>query len=334
MALSERERAIRLRLRDDLGYYAARCLKIRSKSGKIEPLVFNRMQQYLHARIEEHAERNSGRVRVLILKARQQGCSTYVSARFYHQATHRRGQQVYILTHEQQATDNLFSMVQRFHEYCPEIVRPHTGASSAKELAFDVLDSGYAIGTAGTRAVGRSRTLQWFLGSEVAYWPNASEHFGGILQAVPNLAGTEIILESTAAGMGNEFHTRWLQAEAGIGDFEAIFVPWHWSDEYRREVPAGFAPDDEERECMEQHGLALEQMVWRRAKIAELKDAALFRQEYPASAAEAFQFSATDSFIKPAEVMKARKTKCEGIGPLGRDRDMLVEATMPLGDGP
>jgi hypothetical protein len=82
MALSERERAIRLRLRDDLEYYAARCLKIRTKSGKIEPLIFNRMQRYLHQRIEDHARRNQGRVRILILKARQQGCSTYIGARY------------------------------------------------------------------------------------------------------------------------------------------------------------------------------------------------------------------------------------------------------------
>ena len=90
MALSERERAIRERLKSDLEHYAARCLKIRTKAGKIEPLLFNRMQRYLHAKIEEHAKRNGGRVRVLILKARQQGCSTYIGARFYHKATHTR----------------------------------------------------------------------------------------------------------------------------------------------------------------------------------------------------------------------------------------------------
>jgi hypothetical protein len=32
-------------------------------------------------------------------------------------------------------------------------------------------------------------------------------------------------------------------------------------------------------------------MVWRRAKIAELKDPLLFKQEYPATADEAFQLT-------------------------------------------
>src|SRR5580692_742759 len=126
MARSEREVAIRLRLKADLEHYAAGCLKIRTKAGNIEPLIFNRMQRFLHAKIEAHAKRN-GRVRALILKARQQGCSTYVGARFYWKATHARGQQVFILTHEQDATDNLFDMATRFHEHCPGLVRPHTG---------------------------------------------------------------------------------------------------------------------------------------------------------------------------------------------------------------
>jgi hypothetical protein len=59
-ALSQRERAIRQRLKDDLDHYAARCLKIRTKAGNIEPLLFNRMQLYLHTRIEDHARRNAG----------------------------------------------------------------------------------------------------------------------------------------------------------------------------------------------------------------------------------------------------------------------------------
>ena len=313
--LSERERAIRLRLKTDLEHYAAACLKIRTKAGNIEPLRFNRMQRYLHQRIEDHARRN-GRVRILILKARQQGCSTYVAARFYWKATHQRGQQVFILTHEQDATDNLFGMAQRFHEHCPALVRPHTGASSAKELSFDLLDSGYSVGTAGSKAVGRSKTLQLFMGSEISHWPNAASHFAGVLQAVPNLPGTEIILESTGHGPGGEFHERYQQAEAGIGDFEAIFVPWFWSDEYRRDVPADFALTDEEQEYSRLHGLQTEQLAWRRAKIDELRDPRLFAQEYPSTAAEAFHFSGHDSFITPEAVMRARKASCEGIGPL------------------
>jgi hypothetical protein len=315
MSLSDREKRIRIKLRDDFEYYAQKCLKIRTKKATIESFQFNRVQRHLHAELEKQLAK-TGKVRALVLKGRQQGASTYIVARFYHKATHRRGVRVFILTHEQEATNNLFGIVDRYHDNCPYLVKPTTGAANAKELSFPVLDSGYGVGTAGTKAVGRSQTLQFMHGSEVAFWPNATSHFAGVVQAVPDEDGTEIILESTANGLGGEFHERWQQAEAGIGDYIAVFLPWFWQEEYCRPVPEGFTLDDEETEYQRAYGLSLGQMVWRRAKIAELKDPVLFKQEYPANAAEAFQMSGHDGYISPSVVVKARKTECEAIGPL------------------
>lgn len=315
MTLSDDELAIRQRLKDDFPHYAEKCLRIRTKSGEVIPLRLNRAQLYIHERLE--AQRAAtGRVRALILKGRQQGASTYIGGRFYWKVTHRRGQRAFILTHEQPATDNLFGMANRYHEHCPALVKPSTGAANAKELLFDLLDSGYNVGTAGTRAVGRSSTIQLFHGSEVAFWPHAATHFAAVVQAIPELPDTEIILESTAFGIGGEFHERWQQAEAGIGDYQAIFVPWFWQDEYRREPPPGFVYDEEEREYAEAHGLDASQMAWRRAKLEELKDPLLFKQEYPATASEAFQTTGHDSFIKAGPVLKARKATLDGYGPL------------------
>jgi hypothetical protein len=313
--MTSREREIRQRLRDDLEYYALKCLKIRTKAGAVAPLIFNRAQKYIDSRLEDQRSR-TGRVRALILKGRQQGCSTYVGARFYHRTTHGRGLRTFILTHEDAATANLFEMVNRYHEHCKALVKPSTGAANAKELNFDKLDSGYKIGTAGTKGVGRSSTLQLFHGSEVAFWPHAETHAAGVLQAIPDEVGIEVILESTANGVGNFFHQKWRDAENGTNDYTAIFVPWYWQEEYRKDVPPGFEPDEEEREYADMYGLDLEQMVWRRGKIGELKDPVLFKQEYPATAAEAFQMSGHDSYIPPAIVSRARKAVCEASGPL------------------
>jgi len=316
-SISERELALRARFRAEFPPYANACLEIRPKDPRAgnQPLVLNTAQKHLHEKLEEQL-RTVGKVRALVLKGRQQGISTYIGGRFYWKATHGRGIRCFILTHEQEATNNLFAMVDRYHEHCPALMKPQTGASNAKELYFDKLESGYAVGTAGTKAVGRSQTIQLFHGSEVAFWPNAATHFAGVVQAVPDLPGTEIVLESTANGVGGEFHERWQNAEAGIGDYIAIFIPWFWQEEYRRAVPDGFTLDDEEQQYMAAHSLTLEQMAWRRNKIAELKDPLLFKQEYPATAAEAFQMSGHDGFIKPEHVVKARKASLEGIGPL------------------
>ncbi|MET3526176.1 hypothetical protein [Phenylobacterium koreense] len=177
------------------------------------------------------------------------------------------GSDVGILTHEQTATDNLFGMVERYHENCPALVKPATGASNAKELSFPLLDSGYQVATAGTKATGRSNTIQMYHGSEVAFWPNAADHFAGSIQAVPDEPDTEIILESTGNGLAGEFYERSMDAMRGLGDYELIFVPWFWEDGYRRPVPEGFSLDEEEAEYADLHGCDLEQMAWRRAKI-------------------------------------------------------------------
>lgn len=302
-------------LGDDLEFYARNCLYIRTKTGQVEPFVFNRAQRYIHTRLEEQ-KATTGKVRALILKGRQQGCSTYVGARYYHLTTWAKGLRTFILTHEDQATQNLFDMVNRYHEKCPEFVKPSTGASNAKELVFDKLDSGYKVGTAGTKGVGRSSTIQLFHGSEVAFWPNADTHAAGVLQAVPDLDNTEVILESTANGLGNFFHQKWQDAERGDGDFIAVFVPWYWQDEYTKPVPDDFSLTEEEHIYKELYKLSAGQMAWRRNKIIELKDPVLFKQEYPATSAEAFQMSGHDGYIEPELIINARKNDIEANGSL------------------
>lgn len=151
--------------------FAARNLKIRTKDGTIAPFRLNRVQRALHARIEVQRAA-TGRVRVLVLKARQPGVSTYVEGRFYWQVVRRRGVRAFILTHLREATDAIFEMAERFHAHNPAARKPHVGASNAKELWFDKLDSGYRVGTTGSKAIGRGHTFQYFHGSEVAHWPN------------------------------------------------------------------------------------------------------------------------------------------------------------------
>lgn len=319
------ELAIRQRLKDDFEHYASRCLKIRTKGGAIEPLILSRTQKHLHA-IAEKQRRETGRVRIIVVKGRQQYISTYIEARFYWRVTHRGGARAFILTHEDEATKNLFEMASRFHEHCPQLVRPHTGAANANELNFDLLDSGYKIGTARTKGTGRSATLQYFHGSEVALWPNAEEHAAGVLQALPTTDDTESFLESTGYGIGNWFHQMWQQAERGEGDYIAVFIPWYWQEEYRREPGPGFSLTPEEAAYAAFYKLDAKQVAWRRAKLTELKSDKLFKQEYPATAAEAFQVTGIDSLIGVEAIMKARKSTVDPYGP-------LVVGVDPAGEG-
>jgi hypothetical protein len=305
----------------DFPYFAEHVLKIRTKTGATEPLRFNRAQRKIHEKLEEQRAK-TGRVKAVVLKARQMGCSTLVAGRFYHRVSSQSGQQAYILAHEMPASDNLFTMVRRFHEHSPEALQPHLGTSNAREINFDRIDSGYKVATAATKGAGRSATVQFLHGSEVAYWEDAEGHLTGALQAVPDLPGTEVILESTANGIGNAFHALWQQAEAGQSDFVPIFTPWYWQEEYSRSVGPEFRLDAGEADYAAAYGLTFEQMAWRRAKIADLRDELRFKQEYPATPAEAFEQSGEDAFISPLAVARARKcteAKSEGALVVGVD---------------
>ena len=309
------------RLRADLQYFSAKCLRIRTKSGEIVPFHLNGAQQAIHARLEQQRA-EKGWIRALLLKGRQQGGSTYVAARFYHRTAMRRGVNTYILAHEQPASDTLFGIVDRYQRNNP--IAPHVGTSNIKELIFDKLDSSYAVATAGTKAGGRSKAISCFHGSEVAFWSNASDHFAASVQGVPLVPGTEVVLESTSAGAGGEFYERYQDAEAGRGDYIAIFTPWWMSIEYAREPEIGFELSSEADEGQMSEGeyadtfkLSSSQMAWRRGKILELRDPVLFQREYPATPAEAWTAPpGHEPFIAPLLVLRARKRRVQPVGPL------------------
>jgi hypothetical protein len=301
------------RLRDDFHYFAKTCLRIRSKSGALVSFELNKAQTFLHDRLELQ-RKQTGRVRAVILKGRQMGASTYIEARFYWRLWGGKGLRAFILTHEQAATDNLFSMAKRYHDNVPEALRHPTQSANAKELAFAGRDCSYSVATAGTKEVGRSATMQLLHGSEVAFWPNAEDHIAGLEQALADVDGTERLLESTANGIGNSFQRRYAAAERGSSDI-AVFMPWFWSDDYRLACPDGWMCSRQWDDYANANSLEDDQLYWAFVKNRDMASATgqsedepcwKFKQEYPSNAQEAFQ-TAGNSFIPAGKVAAARK---------------------------
>lgn len=331
MKLNESQAAKHRRLQTDFRFFAqaAPLMVLPKEGGQLLPLRLNRAQEHAHAMAERQLGA-TGKVRALVVKGRQQGMSTYIEGRFYQKTTRVPYTNAFILTHLDDATDNIFKMVKRYHENVADPMRPATAAASAKELIFKELDSSYAVGTAGSKNTGRSRTIRLFHGSEVAYWRNTADIRKGAMQAVADLPGTEIWLESTANGMGGMFHEMVMEALAGKSEYIVIFVPWFWTVEYQRQAPADFQLDEAEVEYRELYSLSIEQMVWRRGKIAELGGVHEFKREYPAHVLEAFEASG-DGLIRPEDIVRARQSKItDKLAPLvmgvdpGRTKDRTV----------
>lgn len=317
----------------DLTKFAPAFLTIKNKAGRPIPFELNQAQLFTHARLEAQLK-EMGRVRAVLLKGRQMGMSTYIGARYFKKVITKRGQEAFILTHESEATKNLFEMTKRYYETLPEGLCPVADRSSTKELRFLQFDSGYRVGTAGNTGVGRSQTLHLFHGSEVAFWPNAELHDKGVIEAVSNEAGTEIILESTANGIGNYFHNMWKAAKSGQSEYQAIFMPWYWMKEYRA-FHEGFKCDEEEQALLDFYthdGLTVEHLAWRRIKINKSQDIDAakdsFCSEYPMSADEAFRNPIDNVFIDAKYVMRARRNDVRsdsqlilGVDPAISDKD-------------
>jgi hypothetical protein len=333
--LTDAERGL-LHLKQNLEAHSLHCLKVLPKAGGAPvPFVWNKAQRYIHARLEDQLT-SLGYVRALILKGRQQGCSTLIGARFYQKTSTTEGQGAFIVAHEDKATANLFKMVKRYQDHNP--IAPSVKASNANELIFGALDSGYKLATAGSQDVGRSNTARLLHASEFAFWANAQSHLAGIGNTIPSGAmgaGTEIILESTANGLGNAFHLMWQAAEAGVDEdgnaceYIAIFVPWFWQDEYRATPTTSFSLNAADEKYQSAYGLDMAQMQWRANKTNEYGKGFewLFSQEYPATAADAFRTSTQNPLISPSDVMLAVNSSYLDLS------QPLIIGVDPAGDG-
>lgn len=293
-------------------------LKIRTKEGEIVPFEWNEAQQILHKELEEQLSCKSW-IRAIVLKGRQQGCSTYVAARFFKRVSTQFGKRCMILTHLDAATQNLFGIVNTFYDFSDSTLKPVAKHNSGSELSFAKLRSGYKVATAGSKNAGRSDTVQYLHGSEAAFWPNAESIMAGLGQTVPLTTGSEVILESTANGLNNLFRQMWMLAVAGKSDYKPIFIPWFVQREYRREVPPDFELSEADTKYMNTFGLDLEQMAWRQAKINTdfAGDEDWFNQEYPATPDMAFLKVGHKPLINTLDVQAARNTNDAHIERIG-----------------
>jgi len=308
------------RLAGNLEFFSKHCLKIVDKAGEVQPLVFNRTQQYIHQCLEKQLQ-ETGMIRAIILKGRQQGCTTYIQARYFHKTSFKSNLSAFVLAHQVESTIKIFGMAQRFRRNLPQALQLPLLKDTERAMSMDN-GSSYTVGTAGSAQIGRGMTVQLFHGSEVGFYENADELSTGLMQTVADVMGTELIFESTANGPGNLFYELVMGAIAGKNGFQLIFAPWYWDPGYRDETALLETDlDEKERKYYETYkddGLTLNHLSWRRRKIAafgghEYK----FLQEYPFNPEEAF-VKAEGRFFDLAKVYaaKGKKTKVNNESPL------------------
>ncbi len=291
--------------------YIEKYIKIRNKEGKIISFKLNGPQQKLYDIIKEQKQARKP-VRVIILKARQMGFSTLTESILFKETVTKFNRRTGIITHKSTATTNLFNMSKLMLENLPDDITPSVKNSNAQELIFDNdngtgLKSKIKCMTAGTSGVGRSDTFDILHLSELAFWEgDVTATLTGLMQAVPNLPDTMIIIESTANGY-EKFKELWDQAVNGESDFIPLFVAWHELPEYSMQY-SGFKLTAEEEKLKELYNLTNDQLEWRRWCIRNncQNDIDQFKQEYPSNPEEAFIGTGKCIFDKEAIIERLR----------------------------
>jgi hypothetical protein len=276
--------------------FARRQLRIITKDAAqgYVPFEFNDAQKKIHEAIEKQIKQK-GRVRALVLKARQQGISTYTAGRVFWKTFYTPHTRSVVIAHDSATSDALFTMSKNFIDRMSEDFKPELIRSNAKEVKFSHNDSGFRLYTAGSPEAGRGTTPTILHCSECAFWQSDEKILAGLFQGVSSADGTEIILESTANGATGAFYRMWKAAERGENDYVPIFLPWFMTKEYTMTPPSNFERSVQEEELSEEYDLDNGQLWWRRMKIGEGGESK-FRQEYPSTAEEAFVVSGKNVF--------------------------------------
>lgn len=290
----------------DHATFARECLTIPDKRGHVVPLVLGPAQVKLNAIVQRSKERGKP-VRIIVPKARQVWISVGVAAQFFHGTPFLAGQHTLVLANDDKTVVGLFAHYAHF----AKMYQPYGGVIKLPPLAEadnTTTSCHWANGswihchTTKTLTIGRGQSIRRVHFSEAAYYKDLKATLGAVMAAVPDDPDTMVVVESTANGVGDEFHKMCLRAQAGESEWDLLFFAWWEHPEYTRPLndPGRFQASltGEEREMMRQYGLRLEQLHWRRWAIANKLngDATLFKQEYPSNFEEAFLSSGRPRF--------------------------------------
>ena len=311
----------------DFYIFAERNLVIKEKMTK-QLLPLYELLNWEQKALLEHVvdDLTHGRpIRYIILKARQMGISTLIEALCYWwTSTHRYVTSV-IIAHEKNAVGALYKMFRRYYEYSHPYFQPDRKYNTKNELVFDVSDEvkkqyqEQGLTPPGLQSEiktmvaadgkGRADNINFFHGSEVAFWDDSADIVSSALQAVPMAAESFVFLESTANGIGGYFYDEWQLAKRGhLTDSQFVPLFFAWWEHYKYELPAtkeeiGHIDEEEQALCdlFEEAEIPEWQwwrkIAWRRRKKLEFRtDPKKFYQEYPATPEEAFLASGRPVF--------------------------------------
>jgi hypothetical protein len=246
---SEEEDRLVDRLLSNYPEFFANVLFIVPKGRSRSPFSLNRAQ-LLTLEVVLYCLENDLPIRIVILKARQKGLSTFIAGLIYAWCAVYSYSNAAVMAQGKGPAGTIFRMYERFHRFSTEETRPSRIAGSAQRSMEFENESRIGIQVANENKgdergeAGRGETYHYVHATELPDWNNAQATASSLTGGVPREAGTAVFYESTAGPRGDYLHGLWEDSwkwalrdewmDQGIGWCEniGIFIPWHIDDEY------------------------------------------------------------------------------------------------------
>jgi hypothetical protein len=188
-------------------------LTIINKEGQDVPFTLNPVQT---AYVQQSSNRD------IILKARQQGFSSFILAAFTADFLLKENSNSVVVADK---ADNAQALLARVKHYIKAYeTKTNTKVplkyNSKYQLVNGANNATYTIGTAQEQDFGRSRTITNLHLSEAAFYPNLPNLLAGAAQAV--VPSGKLIIETTANGF-NSFKTLWDDSVLAATAYQPLF---------------------------------------------------------------------------------------------------------------
>lgn len=291
-------------LRNEIKEYPEKLIELLfivvDKDKNLVPFFLNEVQNdfiknVLNKAKEDYKNKLIADISILILKGRQQGFTTAITAYQLACSLTQRNFEGITLADESSNTEAIFQNKAKYvYNQLPDVIKPTEKFNNKRQLLFEKLNSSWSADTA-TKDVGRSRTINFLHGSEAAFWRDGiSKILAGLGEA---LTKSSIKIYETTANGFNDFREMWKS-----GEYINVFYEWWRTPEYRIEFASKQTKDNflERVEKREEwiyerlrwlkyvKNLEDEQLWWYYLKYKKMLDKDLIKQEYPCTPDEAF----------------------------------------------
>ena len=194
------------------------------------PFFLNEVQKTFIATLNQAKDDYNNKrilaIKLNVLKGRQQGFTTIITAYQLACAILNKNFSGYTLSDKADNTEAIFQNKAKFpYDQLPDKLKHTEKYNNRRQLLFEKTNSNWSVDTA-TKDVGRSKTINFFHGSECAFW-------NGGMQSIQAGLGEALtknciqIYETTANGF-NDFQKLW-----NSGTCINCFYQWWLTYEYR-----------------------------------------------------------------------------------------------------